>query len=113
VNLTVPCDATVTVSATVALTHQCPFRDEVDEGIVTITWTTAGKTLELHALTSWLNGFARTAISHEDLTEEVDERLAALPGIARVYVTSRWTTGRAKVVVTNVVPRERQLGPGA
>jgi NADPH-dependent 7-cyano-7-deazaguanine reductase QueF len=105
-DLTVPCTSRVTVTATFPLTHRCPYRAETDEGHAEITWSIEGRTLELHTLAAWLDQYADQAISHEDLTEEISERLAALPGIFNVRAVTRWTTAGAQVVVTaRALPR--------
>jgi NADPH-dependent 7-cyano-7-deazaguanine reductase QueF len=104
---TVPCDATVTVSTAALMRHRCPFVDELDRGTVHITWTTAGRTFELHALADWLAGFADQAVSHEELTERIRAELAAADGVTAVAVRSEWTTAGTQVEVTaGVVPRE-------
>lgn len=99
-SLTVPCDARVTMHVTVPVTHLCPYADEVDRGVVEIRWTTAGATLELHALADYLAGYATDRISHEALTDSVQAALEALPGISDVHVLTRWETAGAEVVVT-------------
>lgn len=96
-SLTVLCTSRVTLTFTAPLVHRCPYRAEVDEGSVEITWTTAGWTLELHALAAWLAGFTGDAISHEDITGDICAHLSDLPGIADVQVTTRWTTAGGEV----------------
>lgn len=111
--LCVPCPAAVTVTATVPVTHLCPWRDETDEGHMTITWECQGSTVEIHALTGWLAGFAADRISHEDLTVTVAEHLSELPGIDGVRVRSTWHTAGAQVVVDRALPGQRVIGAGA
>lgn len=112
-NLAVPCDSAVHMQTTAPLVHRCPFRDEVDEGFIELTWVTAGSTLELHALHAWLAGFEHDVISHEGITADIAEHLGALPGIDDVQVVTRWRTAGAEVVVRRAVPRERLIGTGA
>jgi NADPH-dependent 7-cyano-7-deazaguanine reductase QueF len=112
-NLAVPCRGAVVCMVTAPLVHRCPFRDEADEGHIELTWATAGSTLELHALHAWLASFHSDVISHEDLTADIAEHLAELPGIDDVQVTTRWTTAGVEVVVRRAVPRERLIGAGA
>lgn len=107
-----PCPSRVTMTATAPLVHRCPYADEIDEGSVEITWTTAGNTLELHDLAAWLHGFAEDEVSHEALTAHIADHLGAQPGIAGVQVVSRWTTAGAEVVC-RAVPREREQSSGA
>lgn len=105
--LTVPCESAVTTSMTAALRHRCPYADEADAGAVHITWTSAGATFELHALVAWLDQFANTAVSHEDITYLIRGELAAADGITGVAVRSEWETAGARVeVIAGVVPRE-------
>lgn len=89
----------VTVTVTAPLIHVCPFRDEVDEGTIAITWTTAGYTIELHALYAWLCLFDETAISHEELTDHIVTILALRPGISDVSAVSSWDTASMLVEV--------------
>jgi NADPH-dependent 7-cyano-7-deazaguanine reductase QueF len=105
-SLAVPCGSTVTMTTHHALTHRCPYRDELDEGRIEIGWTTAGQTLELHALTAWLDGFRDDAISHEDITADIRDHLCAQPGIADVRVVTTWVTAGATVEVRGAVPGE-------
>lgn len=106
-DLTVPCESVVIVTAHAPLHHVCPHVEETDSGTVHITWTTAGTTIELHALTYWLRQFGGVPISHEDITENIRAELAALDGITDVHVRTEWTTAGAAVEVTaGVVLRE-------
>lgn len=116
-SITVPCDSRVTMTATFPLIHRCPFADEVDEGTVEITWTTEGRTLELHALAAWLHGWDEQAISHEEVTAQIARGLAGEPwlpwvGIADVSVTTRWTTAGGEVTC-RAVPGQRVVPEGA
>lgn len=116
-----PVDATLTahcavnVRATWAgpLVHLCPFADEVDSGNVEISWTTAGATVELHALAAWLETFADRRMLHEDITEEIRAKLAACPRLDRIEVITRWETAGGRVVVRSAVPGERLIATGA
>lgn len=82
----------VTMTVTAPLRHQCPFVNETDEGSVTLTWTTSGNTLELHALRGYLDQFADWVISHEELTDKIRDDLGAVQGIYAVQVETRWST---------------------
>jgi NADPH-dependent 7-cyano-7-deazaguanine reductase QueF len=94
----VPCDGTTRVTITGALVHLCPHVDETDDGAVTIAWTTAGATLELHSLAAHLATYAGQRISHENLTAILTDALT-LPGIADVTVTARFATAGLEVEV--------------
>jgi NADPH-dependent 7-cyano-7-deazaguanine reductase QueF len=88
----VPCAAKVMLSITGPLTHLCPFVEEVDEGTITITWTTDHHTLELHSVREWLGQFADTTITHEQLTADIRTTLSRLAGIDNVQVVTAWST---------------------
>lgn len=109
--ITIPCAGMVEMTAALPLTHRCPFREETDRGSVTLAWRTAGSTLELHALAVWLDGYADAKLSHEDVTADICDRLAAQDGIGDVRVTTRWNTAGAEVTV-DAVSGER-LDPGS
>lgn len=110
----VPCPDQVTITVAADLTHRCPFVPEVDHGTATITWTTAGATVELHSLAAWLDGFRDETLSHEAITRRIQEALAALPGVTDVHVTTRWVTAQLAVeVASRVVSRERLVRAGA
>lgn len=110
---TVPCEADVTVTVTGDITHRCPFVDEVDRGAVEIRWTTAGRTVELHSLVTFLQSWADVEASHETVTDRIAAELDR-DGIRDVHVTTRWTTAAAAVeVFGRAVPRERLLAGGA
>lgn len=95
----VPEEAPVRVTITSAMRHLCPHVDEVDNGTVTLAWTCAGQTLELHSLAAYLQSFAGERISHEELTRQLQADLATLHGIADVAVTSAWATAGMAVDV--------------
>jgi NADPH-dependent 7-cyano-7-deazaguanine reductase QueF len=102
----VPCDSNVTVTISGPIRHLCPHVDEVDNGVVEITWTTGGWTLELHSVRTWLGTYADRVISHEDLTEELRVTLAAIDVLTDVHVSTRWETAGLAVAVTS----EERLG---
>lgn len=96
----VPDDSGARVQATGPLRHLCPHVEEEDHGRVTITWTCAGSTLELHSLAGYLEGFAGERISHEALTRAIRDDLGQLYGIGDVEVASGWETAGLAVRVT-------------
>lgn len=100
-SLLVPCDVSTPVTITGRLVHECPFKDESDQGEVTITWLPDGHTLELHALREWLDGFARVKVSHEALTAAIEAELDDLPGITDVSVATTWQTAGFRVHAGN------------
>lgn len=90
----------VTVTARAQIKHLCPFKDEVDTGTATITWTCAGWTIELHSLAEYLASFANQAISHECLAASITADLQALGDLIAVQsVTARFTTAGIDVEV--------------
>jgi NADPH-dependent 7-cyano-7-deazaguanine reductase QueF len=93
----VPTAQDITVTATAYIRHRCPYRDEIDEGTISITWQTRGATFELHSLRAYLDGFADTLISHEALTGAVRHELAQQEPITIVAVESCWDTADMEV----------------
>lgn len=90
-----------TVRAKFTLEHRCPYKHEHDSGTVEITWKTHTHTLELHALGKWLSEFSDVVISHEDLTQQIEEHLRYLaPRLRVLSVVTEWTTAGASVQVT-------------
>jgi NADPH-dependent 7-cyano-7-deazaguanine reductase QueF len=89
---TVPAAAGVHMEVTRPFRHLCPFRDEVDKGRITIAWTTAGQTFELHGLAEFLDSFRDLVISHEDLTALVREVLDHAGGLSGVAVRTWFDT---------------------
>lgn len=72
------------------LVHLCPYKDEIDVGLVELTFT--GPSPELHGLADRLRSFAFKRITHEALTE----RIAVETGAS---VVTRWTTAGMEVEV--------------
>ena len=96
----VPSTADVRVTVTRTVQHRCPYVEESDHGTVEISWTVAGGTVELHSLDAYLDGYADSRISHEDLIDRIRHDLAVLTGITGVTVTGRYTTAGLHVEVT-------------
>jgi NADPH-dependent 7-cyano-7-deazaguanine reductase QueF len=89
----------VILSATAPARHLCPFKNEKDEGTVTVYWVTEGRTLELHSLRRHLDDFAaaysNTEISHEEYTQRVRDGLTFqghLHGLRITMVVTNWDT---------------------
>jgi len=82
----------VTLTATAPLRHLCPFVEEVDDGAVTIAWSTCGNTIELHSLAEYLKQFADWRISHEALTDQIKHDIDGVPGIYATSVSTAWKT---------------------
>lgn len=96
----VPTDAAVTVTATAPIRHLCPFKDELDQGTVTIVWDCNGHTIELHSLAAYLDGFYAEKISHETLVDEIFYALYGLTPLIEIQsVTARFTTAGIGVEV--------------
>lgn len=95
----VQANAEVAVSVTMPLRHLCPFKSEVDQGEVTLTWNAMGSTLELHSVREWLDGYANHTVSHEDLTGILLDTLIDLE-LGGLSVTTRWETAGGTVTVT-------------
>lgn len=102
---TVDCPADVAMSATGPIQHLCPYVDETDNGTIAIGWTCEGQTVELHSLRRYLDGFAESRISHEELVDRVAHDVRALsPGLADVTVSATFGTAGFAVEVTSAVP---------
>jgi NADPH-dependent 7-cyano-7-deazaguanine reductase QueF len=86
----------VTVTATFPLRHLCPFKDEADEGRISIKWAVSKETFELHSLAEYLAEFADLKISHEELTTRIFRELGSMV----VGIETTWSTAGAEVVVT-------------
>lgn len=82
----------VVMRVTAPLIHLCPYRDEVDEGTVSITWETEGRTFELHSLREWLVQFKNQKVSHEELTKHIKDELDFCHGLTVVSVATHWGT---------------------
>ena len=96
---TVPCDNYVTVTAFGPLRHMCPYKDEIDNGTVTITWRPDGETFELHALAEYLRGYEHSPVSHETITDRIQHDLSMITAVAAVRVETSWQTAGFRVRV--------------
>lgn len=98
--LSVSCPAVVRITVTSPASHLCPFRDEVDDGTVQVSWTTSqGETLELHTLAQLIRGRAGTEISHEQWTADLVDMINAGAKVADLTVSSQWSTAGMSVSV--------------
>jgi NADPH-dependent 7-cyano-7-deazaguanine reductase QueF len=88
----------VAVRASFPATHTCPFREEKDEGTVTVEWMVGDQTLELHALREHLDGLDEWEVSHEEYTLHLWTEIRSL-GFNGVRVTSRWDTAGGMIEV--------------
>lgn len=95
----VPDTSDAEVAVTGSLVHRCPHVQEVDTGTVTITWRCREMTVELHSLVAYLASWADQAISHEEITAQIEKDLDSLDGIAVQSVTSSWRTAGLAVTV--------------
>lgn len=89
-----------TVTVHTELCHLCPFRDEVDQGHITVSWLIDGYTFELHDLAAYFATFGDMKISHEELTG----RIAAELGGSVVNVTTHWQTAGMAIAVSRDMP---------
>jgi NADPH-dependent 7-cyano-7-deazaguanine reductase QueF len=92
--------AGATLVATGPAVHHCPFRDEIDEGEVTVRWRVISHTIELHSLRAYLDGLDEAVISHEEFTSVLTQELATLGGIELLSVDSSWQTADLAVSVS-------------
>jgi NADPH-dependent 7-cyano-7-deazaguanine reductase QueF len=57
------------------ITHQCPFEDEQDVGKITVHYSPWKSEIELWSFAEYLDSFAETKISHEELTRRIRSEL--------------------------------------
>lgn len=88
----VDCMDRARVTARGPIRHLCPYVDEVDEGHIEITWSTAGCTIELHSLRDYLDTFAKSPISHEAVAALVLMELEGATGIEDIEVRLEFQT---------------------
>lgn len=101
--LSVPCQAVVRVSVSLAAEHLCPFKPERDHGTVAISWITSrGETIELHALAGLVSRHRDTEISHEQWTADLYSALVTAVAVDELSISSSWTTAGATVTVNSV-----------
>jgi len=97
---TVPASPGVVCEAVAArFLHMCPVKDEVDNGALTIGWTTTDVTLELHSLAAYLRSWADAAITHEELCLQIVEDLA-WTRVTNVTVSYTGTTAGLLITAT-------------
>lgn len=88
----VPSVPGVRVTVTAAVRHLCPFKDEVDDGRLTLSWRTDHSTVELHSLRRFLGVFADARISHEEVVSEIWGAMNRVDGIRSVSISTAWRT---------------------
>jgi NADPH-dependent 7-cyano-7-deazaguanine reductase QueF len=87
------------VTATGEVSHLCPYKDEEDEGTVTIRWRTITSTIELHSLRTYIDLFDEALVSHELLADQFTEDISRLGGIELLDITLRFPTAGFEVTV--------------
>src|SRR5262245_42617343 len=98
--LSVSCPDVVQVSAEFTARHLCPFVEEADEGLVTISWiTSAGETYELHALAKLVASRQFERVSHEQWTADLAAALTVGAKVTGLAVASAWSTAGGTVTV--------------
>lgn len=96
--LLVAAGAPARVTVTLPAFHRCPFKDEEDEGDLTVTWYAGESTIELHSFAAWLHSLDQWMVSHEAFTWHVRETLQSV-GVHVESVVTRWDTAGTKVEV--------------
>ena len=101
--VTVGAPTGVTLSATAPARHLCPFVKEKDEGTVTVTWRTLGRTFELHSLRRHLDQFmdqwGEVEVSHEEFTRHLQDTFDHGDSKLQVLsVRTEWNTAGMPVV---------------
>jgi hypothetical protein len=87
----------VIVTVTGPVTKRCPYRDEIDEGTVTMTFLVlSGDAPELHGLAEQIAAGLNEKVSHEDYTRAMWATWFP-KGLRRVETT--WTTAGMEVRV--------------
>lgn len=79
--------------------HQCPFKNETDEGELEVTYAAGDQSIELHSLKAWLDTLDEWEVSHEAYTHHVRDTLETV-GVKVLTCVTRWTTAGMKVEVT-------------
>lgn len=82
----------LTMSSTSPIRHLCPFKDETDDGTITVSWRTLNGTIELHSLRAYFQSFAEAQISHESITDTIYRELQRIPSIRVLDVSTTWKT---------------------
>lgn len=93
----VPSVPGVSVTVTAPVRHLCPFKDEIDDGRLTLSWRTDHSTVELHSLRQFLGVFADARISHEEVVSEIWGAMNRVAGIRSVTVSTTWRTAGMEV----------------
>ena len=88
----VDCPEPATVRAVGPVRHRCPYKDEVDRGTVTVTWTTNGCTYELHSLRDYLDTYRESKLSHEAVAALILMDLSSPRTVRDVMVTVDFET---------------------
>ena len=98
----------LTMSATSPIRHLCPFKDEADDGTITVAWRTLNGTLELHSLRAYFRSFAAAEISHESITDTIYRELQRIPSVRVLDVSTTWdTAGMGVRCSTSATPAAR------
>lgn len=101
----VPSTPGVRVTVTAPIRHLCPFKDEIDDGELTLAWRTDHSTVELHSLRLFLGAFADARISHEEVVSEIWGAMNRVDGIRGVSVSTSWRTAGMEVsCFSSVIP---------
>jgi NADPH-dependent 7-cyano-7-deazaguanine reductase QueF len=96
----VPETAAQSVTVRAPIRHLCPFKEEVDDGHITVVFRVCTSTFEMHALADYLGSFAAERISHESLTDRIYTELSQQHGPVVERVSTEWETAGAQVLVT-------------
>jgi NADPH-dependent 7-cyano-7-deazaguanine reductase QueF len=81
------------VTVTRAISHLCPYVDEVDIGTISVSWDNDAHRIELHGMGVFLDKWAKERISHEDMTDRIAEHFAPC------IVVTTWNTAGFVVTV--------------
>jgi NADPH-dependent 7-cyano-7-deazaguanine reductase QueF len=81
------------------ITHLCPFADETDHGTITVTYRPWHHEIELHSFADYLDSFADTKISHEELTRQIRSELDEWVDPRRLTVRTEFKTAGLTISV--------------
>lgn len=104
----VPSAPGVRVTVNAPIRHLCPFKDEIDDGQLTLSWRTDHSTVELHSLRNFLGAFADAPISHEEVVSEIWGAMSRVGGIRSVSVHTTWRTAGLEVTCSTSPTRVGQ-----
>lgn len=93
-----PVEAEIVLS--LPLVHRCPFVDETDEGVITITYRPGDRLAELHGLAAVVDGYRGVEITSEQITFDLALWFREAFNPHTLAVTTAWQTAGIDMAVT-------------